>query len=133
MEVTEKILVSEKSPPEEPGLQTIAQLLILHKLDSLKTDFSVKSQELKQRQDRVRWLHELMQKVNKMVDRETGELDLSHPKIDPATGLLKEGMSIDNDEHLQAILDIRAQIRGAAEQEGCHLKDQERYSREEEG
>ncbi|MDP1834472.1 MAG: hypothetical protein Q8K75_00955 [Chlamydiales bacterium] len=123
--------ISEIADPTDMSIEEITQLLILSKLDNLKTEFAQKGQELKTRQDKVRWLHDLMQKLNKRIDKETGELDLTHVKIDETTGLLKEGQTIDGDEELKAILELRSKLKEAANEKGYEVKAQGKYNKDE--
>lgn len=115
----------------DTSLEDLTQLLILSKLDNLKQGFAEKGQELKERQDRVRWLHDIMQKLNKRVDKDTGELNLTHAKIDETTGLLKEGVGVDGDEELAALLDLRTKLKEAAQDKGYEVKAQGKYSKDE--
>lgn len=113
------------------NIEQLAHLLVLNKLDKMKQDFTTKGMELKERQDKVRWLHDLMQRLNKRVSKETGELDLTHAKIDEKTGQLKEGMSAEGDTDLQALLELRQMLKEAATDRGYEIKSQGKYNKDE--
>lgn len=113
------------------GIEQITHLLILQKLSKLKDEFASKGMELKQRQDKVRWIHDLMQRLNKRVDKETGEIDLTHKKIDEKTGELKAGESAEGDEELQSLLELRRKLKEASQDHGYEIKAQGSYSKDE--
>lgn len=115
---------------QELNVEQLTHLLILSKVDKLKTDFAGKGRELKERQDKVRWIHDLMQSLNKRVNKETGELDLTHKKIDEKTGELKSGHTAEGDEELQALLHLRARLKDAKDK-GYEIKVQGKYDKDE--
>jgi hypothetical protein len=128
--VTTEVITGEP-PTTDLGIEQITHLLILQKLSSLKEQFATKGLELKQRQDKVRWVHDLMQRLNKRVDKETGVLDLTHKKIDETTGELKAGESAEGDQELQGLLEVRRRLKEAAGDRGYEVKAQGSYTKDE--
>ncbi len=112
-------------------IEQLTDLMILKKLGQLKEDFASKGKELKTRQDKVRWLHDLMQRMNKRINKETGEIDLTHPKIDEATGELKEGESVDDDKDLENLLVLRRMMKEAANDRGYEIEAKGKYNKDE--
>jgi len=112
-------------------MEQISQLMILQKLDALRTEFRSKGMELHKRQERVRWLHDLLQRINKRVDKETGELDLTHASIDEKTGKLKEGINVEDDQELQDIMKLRELLQEAAGDQGYEITAKSKYNKDE--
>ena len=134
-EATTDAATAEVSSIEEDltgvTMEQISQLMILQKLDALRTDFRGKGMELRKRQERVRWLHDLLQRINKRVDKETGELDLTHSSIDEKTGKVKEGVSLDDDLELQDVIRLRELLQQAADDKGYEITAKSKYNKDE--
>jgi len=134
-EATTDAATAEVSSIEEDltgvTMEQISQLMILQKLDALRTDFRGKGMELRKRQERVRWLHDLLQRINKRVDKETGELDLTHSSIDEKTGKVKEGVSLDDDKELQDVIRLRELLQQAADDKGYEITAKSKYNKDE--
>lgn len=78
-EVTEvPVIEAASSQPtaSEPTVQQLAFMLHLSKANDVRTKIAAEADELKARQAKIKYLHEIMQEVNNALDKQ-GNLDLT--------------------------------------------------------
>lgn len=68
-------------PKLEPTIQQEAYLLHLAHHASIRDKIAKEAAELRQRQEKIRFIHEIMQEINSLMDKD-GNIDLSkHPQL----------------------------------------------------
>ena len=103
---------------ESQSLQSLVETIV-KALSTRAREGSVKmGQEIRERQQRIHWIHTLLKRINARISRETGELDLK----------LTTSMS---DEERDLVLKIREQLAEASLDEGFGVYFREHYSKEE--
>lgn len=75
-EAVNEVIAASNGDSENLSLETLILLINTHRLKDLRTEINKEFAELKQRQDKVTFLHNLLKKINNDTSA-TGELDYS--------------------------------------------------------